>query len=122
MPKEESPPPPLLRTKRTIDRFYKEVGKAIAEARGGRSQSVLAKALGLSRPSITNIENGKQRITLHHLWAAAEVLGVDVSELLPSAELLDRGEPTLVKEAARSKQPQVRKALKELSKEFAHDE
>jgi len=46
-------------------------------------------AIGLSRTSVTNIEQGRQPIQLHTLYKVAETLGVEPTTLLPGAS--DRG-------------------------------
>ena len=47
------------------------------------NQGEIGRAIGLSRASIANIETGRQRIPLHHLYSLARVLKVDVHALLP---------------------------------------
>lgn len=47
------------------------------------TQVAFAKAVGLSRTSITNIESGRQPVSLHTLYSMADILGVEVSDLLP---------------------------------------
>lgn len=42
------------------------------------NQSEVAKAVGLERTSITNIERGKQKLSLVTLRAIADALGMDV--------------------------------------------
>ena len=70
--------------------IYPEIGRRLLEARKGRfTQEQLADALAqrgvqLKRASIANIEKGKQRIMLHILFEIAEILGVEVSSLLPT--------------------------------------
>jgi transcriptional regulator with XRE-family HTH domain len=57
------------------------------------TQQQLADAIGLSRPSLTNIEKGAQKILIHTVYELATELGVDVSTLLPSrvrASALDK--------------------------------
>jgi transcriptional regulator with XRE-family HTH domain len=49
------------------------------------SQEAFAKAVGLSRTSITNIERGRQPISLHTLYFMADILGVEPADLLPPA-------------------------------------
>ena len=49
----------------------------------GISQSTLADALALSRSSVTNIEMGRQPLSLQHLYLAAQVLGLSARDLLP---------------------------------------
>lgn len=80
----------------TQDPFYVELGKRIRDARTARgvTQDKLARALTLTRTSITNIEGGRQPVFAHHLVACARFLGVTVESLLapgdvPSSPQLD---------------------------------
>ena len=50
------------------------------------SQAMLAERVGLTRTSITNIESGRQKILLHHLFLLAEALNVSPQALLPTAQ------------------------------------
>src|SRR5690242_18988974 len=65
--------------------FNRKVGEKIRAKRQERgvSQEALATVLGLKRPSLSNIEKGRQNILLHTIWGIAETLNVNVSELLP---------------------------------------
>lgn len=65
--------------------FYKKVGENIRIKRKalGLSQEGLAKAIGLKRPSLSNIEKGRQNILLHTLRDIADTLGCDANSLLP---------------------------------------
>lgn len=63
--------------------FYKKVGQKIKAQRGNLSQEALAKAIGLTRTSISNIEKGRQKMLLHTFFDIAEVLKVDINSLLP---------------------------------------
>ena len=47
------------------------------------TQEAFAKAVGLSRTSITNIESGRQPVSLHTLYSMADILGIEVSDLVP---------------------------------------
>jgi transcriptional regulator with XRE-family HTH domain len=75
-----------------MNRFYVELGQNIrrhrqrAEAR--LSQDTLAKRVGMSRTSITNIEKGRQQLPLHMLYAFADALGVEPVVLLPDKKKL----------------------------------
>jgi putative transcriptional regulator len=51
-------------------------------------QDVLADALGISRTTASNIERGKQRISIDQLYCAAAVIGVSVADLLPPLEAI----------------------------------
>ena len=68
--------------------LYELVGRKVAEQRreAELSQAQLAHRCDLARGSIANIESGRQRPTLHTLWAIASVLSVDMRLLLPSPE------------------------------------
>src|ERR1039458_4538864 len=72
------------------DAFYKRLGENIRAKRQerGLSQEGLAKAIGLKRPSMSNIEKGRQNILLHTFCDIAETLDAKASELLP--EILTR--------------------------------
>lgn len=54
----------------------------------GLSQEALAKRVGMSRTSVTNIEKGRQQIPLHMLYAFADALGVEPAALLPDKKKL----------------------------------
>src|SRR5436190_16042498 len=47
------------------------------------NQARLGKILGLTRTSVTNIELGKQKITVDTLFKLCEAFSVEVSELVP---------------------------------------
>lgn len=66
--------------------LYQEVGSRIKHARGPRKQQEIADAVGLSRTSITNIEQGRQKILLHTLFEIASALKVAPQELLPDLD------------------------------------
>jgi transcriptional regulator with XRE-family HTH domain len=70
------------------DSFYVELGKRIRDARKQRgfTQDKLARALKLTRTSITNIEAGKQPVFAHQLIVFARTLAVPVETLLRTAE------------------------------------
>lgn len=60
------------------------------------SQKDFAKALGVSRTSITNIECGRQPVSLPCLYVMADILQVDVSELLPPIKSRTAARPAAV--------------------------
>lgn len=68
------------------DVFYKQVGENIRAKRKqlGLSQDGLAKAVGLKRPSMSNIEKGRQNILLHTFCDIAETLNSTANALLPA--------------------------------------
>ena len=63
-----------------------EFGRALRVVRKkiGLSQQELAERVALSRPSIVNIELGRQGISLDQLYVFAGALGVSAADLLPS--------------------------------------
>jgi DNA-binding XRE family transcriptional regulator len=70
--------------------FYKEVGRRIRDARRRRTppltQDGLAELVGLSRTSITNIEQGRQKCLLHTLADIATALRVEAASLISEAD------------------------------------
>lgn len=70
-----------------IEAFYEEVGRRIRDARKRRkpplTQEELADRVKLSRTSITNLENGRQKLLLHTLADIAAALQVQPANLLP---------------------------------------
>lgn len=71
---------------RMREALYKLVGKRIADSRerAKLTQTELAERVGLSRPSIANVEQGRQAIPLHKLCEIATAIGVNAAELIPS--------------------------------------
>jgi len=51
----------------------------------GLTQLALASRSGFSRPSIANVEAGRQNVTLRQLCAVADALEVELSELVRAA-------------------------------------
>jgi len=66
--------------------FYSELGANIREHRKALnlSQDALARMVGLTRTSLTNIENGRQHPPLHTFCEIVEQLKIDASNLLPN--------------------------------------
>ena len=67
------------------DPLYKEFGRLV---RGHRrhlklTQGQLGERVGLSRTSITNIEQGRQKVLLHQVYALAGHLEVPPESLMP---------------------------------------
>lgn len=75
-----------------LDVFYKKIGENIRARRKerGLSQEGLAKAVGLKRPSMSNIEKGRQNILLHTFCDIVETLDSSAVALLPERR---RAEP-----------------------------
>jgi transcriptional regulator with XRE-family HTH domain len=76
-----------------MDHLYREFGRVLREKRksAGFTQDDVAGRIGLSRTSVTNIERGRQHVTLHVLYALADAIGAKPAELLPDgAALVER--------------------------------
>ena len=73
------------------EQFYIELGAKISSIRKdkGIGQEVLADFLQMSRPSVANIEKGRQRPSVITLALIANFLGVEVSKLIPSISNID---------------------------------
>jgi len=69
----------------SADQLHREVGELVRQARrsAGLTQEQLASALALERTTITNIEAGKQSISILQLYGIARVLGTRPEALLP---------------------------------------
>jgi len=65
-----------------------EIGQKIAELRmrTGISQQRLAEMLGVSRPTITQIEKGKRKVSVDELVRLSEIFNLSVDNLLCSKE------------------------------------
>lgn len=64
--------------------IYPLIGEAIRSRRKRLSltQDKLAAALQISRASLANIEAGRQKVLVHHLYDIADALQLDVKDLL----------------------------------------
>jgi transcriptional regulator with XRE-family HTH domain len=68
--------------------FYEEFGRRLRAARrkAKLTQEELATRAGMSRPSLANVERGKQRVALHQFAELAAATGADPADLLPARE------------------------------------
>ena len=77
-------------------RLYEVIGRRLRDARERKrprvTQEDLARAIGLERTSISNIESGKQRAPLHILYRIAALLGADVTDMFPRFDEVSLGE------------------------------
>lgn len=92
---------PRMGTMDTAGAVYRLVGRAIAAERRRRTPPLSQQALALrtngalSRSAIANIESGRQRVALHHLYELARALQVEPVKLLPSFDrVLELVSPT----------------------------
>lgn len=67
-----------------IEPVYRALGARVQMVREavGMSQADLAKRIGYSRPSIVNIEVGRQRISLHQIEQIAAALSSSPKHML----------------------------------------
>ena len=72
------------------EELYRHIGERISNARQQRSpkmsQQSLARAVGISRASIANIERGHHRVQIHVLYDIATTLNLDPVDLLPNIQ------------------------------------
>ena len=75
----------MARRERSSDTIYRAFGDLLRILRHERrlSQYALAKLVGLNRTSITNMENGRQHVTLDMLLYLAAALNVRPEKMLP---------------------------------------
>lgn len=85
-----------------IERLYSALGSRIREQRqvAGFNQSKFAKLIRISRSSLVNIENGRQRAPLHLIYSIAQTLNLSIEILLPSqmGNIEEMSEETLRKD------------------------
>ena len=73
-------------------RVYVALGGLIRARREriGLTQGELARRVGMTRTSITNIESGRQKVQLHTLYDIAYALGMSPQVLLPAPDTVTR--------------------------------
>jgi transcriptional regulator with XRE-family HTH domain len=78
--------------------FYKLIAEKVKMARqaANLSQAELADKIGMKRTSITNIENGQQKIQIYTLYLISEVLHLPVFALLPTSDSLELDKNILI--------------------------
>ncbi|WP_280328845.1 helix-turn-helix domain-containing protein [Nocardia wallacei] len=76
-------------SKDQIEPAYLELGVHLAQLRrdAGLTQREVAERAGLGRPTLANIEKGRQRVLYHQLLDLAKALGSEPRDLLPAPEL-----------------------------------
>jgi len=76
-----------------LEPIYRAIGTIIRRRRRRLewSQRHLAARLGISRAALANIETGRQRVLVHHLYTFADVLEVRPGDLLPPAKAVEAG-------------------------------
>lgn len=78
-------------------RLYRLVGERLRKLRedfempeGRMTQAGLAALVNLERTSITNIEKGVQKVSLHALYGICDALQATVADVLPPASEVER--------------------------------
>lgn len=76
----------MIQQTEKLNFIYPEIGKKIKKFRENRkwTQAQLAEAVGLNRISVTNIENGRNKIFVHTLLSFCYALNINPIDLLPS--------------------------------------
>ena len=105
-----------------MNQFYREFGRRLRAARlqARLSQASLAKAVDVGRTSITNIERGRQHVSLHMAFLLANALNVRVSELLPDSGML-RLQPVEVLKENSAEREWVERVVGSLTEGEAHE-
>lgn len=72
--------------------LYSLVGKRIQVARkaNGLTQLELGQLINLKRTTITNIETGKQKVSLFNIYQICVVLELELIDLLPSLQIIKK--------------------------------
>lgn len=100
--------------------FYAALGARLKIFRGKRTQYQVARAVGLSRTSWVNIEQGKQAMTVAALSRYATALGVNPADVLtgdlPPLADVDEPIPTEYR-TLRQRIADLESLVKELTKE-----
>jgi len=80
-----------------MEPIYLDFGQRLRKARrqAKLTQDALGKRVGLSRTSITNIEQGNQHVGLHLLYELAKAVGVRPVDLLPDEQAAASVGPSL---------------------------
>jgi len=67
-----------------VEPIYRMLGAKVAQIRNllGKRQEDVAKAVGMSRAALANIEAGRQRIMMHDVESLARALGTEPKSLL----------------------------------------
>lgn len=107
-----------------MDRLYRELGKRLRAARRDAelTQAALAQRIGVSRTSVTNVEQGNQHIPIHVLYQLAGALGVSPASLLPEESALDAPSDESDDMLIRRLKPSKRKQVAELLEQIPEDQ
>jgi DNA-binding XRE family transcriptional regulator len=88
------------------ERLYRLIGERVRQIRETQtprmSQEELGRVLDLKRTSVTNIEQGNQKLTLDTIYRLCERFGLQVQEVLPVVADVTRAEGLSVTVAGES--------------------
>jgi len=99
--------------------FYLGLGRAVAEMRKGQglSRKQLAVRAGVSYPYLSEIENGRKRLSARALLLVARALDVKPFQLLESAEALTDGGSIVLGRDEESLRSQIVEMVEHLASE-----
>ena len=78
--------------------IYRQLCQNVARARGklGKTQAEIAAQIGLTRASLANIETGRQKVLMHHVFRLANALECrSVLDLIPETFVFADDEPPI---------------------------
>ena len=89
----------------SVDKFYEELSERIKDCRLRKQVSLthMANYLDLSKSTVSNIETGRHRPSIHHLVIMANVLNMELSDLIPSQKDLIQSPSLKTKTAVKEK-------------------
>ena len=83
--------------------IYVTLGEAVLVRRKhvGLTQAQVAKKIGVSRESVANIEAGRQRVLLHHVYGLMRALDLKaITDLIPATAPRSQGETAMAVEVS----------------------
>jgi len=94
-----------MRMKGDNNGVYLDFGRRfkVARDKNNVTQNEVAKRVGLSRTSITNIECGRQQVSLHVFLSLSKAVGVEPQQLLPNIDLICADDGKLKAEVKKQK-------------------
>lgn len=89
----------------SVDQFYEELSERIKDCRLRKNISLthMADYLHLAKSTVSNIETGRHRPSIHHLVIMAKVMNVEISDLIPSQKDPTQSPTSKIKTALKEK-------------------
>jgi transcriptional regulator with XRE-family HTH domain len=78
--------------------IYRQLGQSVSRLRGKleKTQAEVAAQIGLTRASLANIETGRQKVLMHHIFRLANALECkSVLDLIPESFVFADDEPSI---------------------------